>query len=88
MNTEFLRQFDRDIDKLSLPSVKKLVAEAIQNVEKASKFSEIKDLKKLKGSKNAYRIKIGDYRIGVFLEKNTIEFARVVHRKDIYKVFP
>ena len=23
-----------------------------------------------------------------FIENNTVEFARVVHRKDIYRVFP
>ena len=49
---------------------------------------DIKNFKKLKGYKNAYRIKIGDYRIGVFIENKIVEFARVVHRKDIYRVFP
>ena len=42
----------------------------------------------MEGFKNAYRIKIGDYRIGVFIEEDTIEFVRFVHRKDIYKKFP
>ncbi|MDD2983398.1 MAG: hypothetical protein PHQ74_08415 [Crocinitomicaceae bacterium] len=35
-----------------------------------------------------YRFKIGDYRIGVELENDTINFVIVSHRKDIYKVFP
>lgn len=35
-----------------------------------------------------YRIRIGDYRIGIFVEGKTVEFARVVHRKDIYQQFP
>ncbi len=39
-------------------------------------------------SKFAYRIKIGDYRIGIFVESKVVEMARFVHRKDIYKVFP
>lgn len=43
---------------------------------------------KLEGYKIAYRIKLGDYRIGVFIEDETIEFVRFVHRKDIYKKFP
>lgn len=88
MKVKFLRLFYKDLNKLSLQSVKKDVADAIENVERATKLSEIKTLKKLTGYKNAYRIKIGDYRIGVFIEADTVEFARVVHRKDIYKVFP
>ena len=48
----------------------------------------IVNLKKLKGFKTAYRIRIGDYRIGVFIDGDIVEFARVVHRKDIYRLFP
>lgn len=58
------------------------------DVEASNQISEIKNLKKLEGFKNAYRIKTGDYRIGVFIEEDTIEFVRFVHRKDIYKKFP
>jgi mRNA interferase RelE/StbE len=87
MKVEFLGSFNRDIGKLS-QSVKKDVAHAIEAVEQASKLAEIGNLKKLKGFKNVYRIRIGDYRIGLFIEKGTVEFARIVHRKDIYKVFP
>lgn len=88
MKVKFLRLFYKDLNKIVLQSVKKNVADAIENVESATKLSEIKALKKLTGYKNAYRIKISDYRIGVFIETGTVEFARVVHRKDIYKVFP
>ena len=30
----------------------------------------------------------GDYRIGVFVQNETITFARVKHRREIYRVFP
>jgi mRNA interferase RelE/StbE len=69
-------------------SVRNDVIKAITNVENSTSRSQIKGLKKLKGYKNAFRIKIGDYRIGIFIERNNVEFARVIHRKDIYKVFP
>jgi mRNA-degrading endonuclease RelE of RelBE toxin-antitoxin system len=48
----------------------------------------IKDLKKLKEEDNAYRMRIGDYRIGFFLMGDTITFARVLHRRDFYRYFP
>ena len=89
MRTEFLKSFYKDLDKLDkLENVKNDVANAIENVEAANRTTDIKNLKKLKGFKYAYRIKIHDYRIGVFIENGIIEFAHVVHRKDIYNIFP
>lgn len=88
MNTSFLGQFERDIEKIRMQSVKDDIANAIEQVEQADGMPAIVNLKKLKGFKTAYRIRIGDYRIGVFIDGDTVEFARVVHRKDIYKLFP
>lgn len=44
--------------------------------------------KKLTGFKNAYRIRMGEYRIGFVFENGTIELIRILGRKDIYKYFP
>lgn len=88
MNTLFLSQFEKDIEKIRMQSVKDDIANAIEQVEQADGQSAIVNLKKLKGFKTAYRIRIGDYRIGMFINGDTVEFARVVHRRDIYKLFP
>ena len=48
MKTEFLKQFYKDLDKLPT-SVKDDVANAIENVEAASRTTEIKNLKKIVG---------------------------------------
>ena len=88
MNIEFLEKFSKDSDKISSKSVKKKIIELIQHIEKSSDLSQISNVKKLVGFTNAYRIRIGDYRIGIFFEKDTVTFARILHRKDIYKLFP
>ena len=64
------------------------IAEVIENVGLANDITELKAVKKLVGFKYAYRIKMGKYRIGFFYQNDIVEFARIVHRKDIYKVFP
>lgn len=51
-------------------------------------FEELSNFKKLRGAKNFYRFKIGDYRIGFRKFNNSIVLERVLHRKDIYKYFP
>ena len=88
MKTDFLHQFYKDLDRISGQKVLDVIRSSIKNVEEAIVLQDIRNLKKLKGYKNAFRIKIGDFRIGIFIENDTVEFARVVHRKDIYKVFP
>ena len=88
MKTEFTNRFYKDIEKLTVQSVKDDIADAIENVELATKISEIRKIKKLKGYSFCYRIRIGNYRIGVFIENDVVEFARVAHRKDLYSTFP
>jgi len=57
-------------------------------VENAKSPHEIKSIKKLKGYKTAFRIRQGNYRIGIFIEKGEVLFAAIALRKNIYKKFP
>ncbi|MDO8095007.1 MAG: type II toxin-antitoxin system RelE/ParE family toxin, partial [Candidatus Brocadiales bacterium] len=66
----------------------KRVKEIIEAVEKSYSLSEIPNLKKLKGSGNYFRLRAGDYRIGIRLENDIVIFVRFLNRKDIYKYFP
>ncbi len=49
---------------------------------------DIPNLGKLKGYKNYYKIRFGNYRVGLKYEANTLTFERLLHRKDIYKYYP
>jgi mRNA interferase RelE/StbE len=60
----------------------------IHDIEKAKNVLEIRNLKKLKGYKDFYRLRIGDYRIGLQVKNNNVIFVRILHRKEIYKYFP
>lgn len=55
---------------------------------KTDKLEELSNIKKLKGFKNYYRFKIGEYRIGFTKNGNSVIIERVLHRKDIYNFFP
>lgn len=43
---------------------------------------------KLRGYRSFYKIRFGNYRVGVRFEENTLTFERVLHRKEIYRYFP
>ena len=68
MHVEFLSKFSKDIDHISQKSVKTNVAKLIRLMESESDLNNIPHLKKLVGHKSAYRVRIGDYRIGFFYE--------------------
>lgn len=88
MQIEFLAIFSKDLDRISQKSVKTSLSKLIQQVEQSENLNNIPNLKKLVGHKSAYRVRIGDYRVGFFYENRKVLFARIIHRKDIYKVFP
>jgi mRNA-degrading endonuclease RelE of RelBE toxin-antitoxin system len=88
MKVEFLKQFSKDLDDLVGASIKRQVADIIEELESVDSLPKRANFKKLKGHRNAYRIRLGDYRLGFFLDGNTATFARLLHRKDIYKQFP
>lgn len=57
-------------------------------MKQASSIFDLKDVKKIKGYDSYYRIRLGDYRLGVKHTEQGLEMLRFLHRKDIYKGFP
>ena len=89
MNVLFDRSFSKSIDKIRDQKIKERIIKIIYSVEQAGSTDKIPNIKKMTGWLNYYRIKSGDYRIGIELEPdNTIRFIVISHRKDIYKNFP
>jgi mRNA interferase RelE/StbE len=90
MNVKYLKKFSKDLDKVKQPKDKKALLAMIQEVKSVETINEVSGIKKLVGFQDAYRIRVGQLRVGIFLSDGgtTVEFARVAYRKDIYKVFP
>lgn len=40
------------------------------------------------GEDRYYRIRMGDYRLGIIVEGEVVTFVRFLHRRDIYGYFP
>ncbi|MCH5598807.1 type II toxin-antitoxin system RelE family toxin [Niabella ginsengisoli] len=76
-------------DVKSLPkAIKVEIEKLILQIIEAKNINELSNIKKLKGHPRAYRIKIKDYRIGFFVEDDTIILSRILHRKEVYRYFP
>lgn len=88
MILRFEESFEKDLLKLKDKKVKKKLTQVIQNLKRAEKLHEISNLKKLEGYKYFYRIRLGNYRIGLEKGKDILIITRILLRKDIYKYFP
>jgi mRNA interferase RelE/StbE len=81
-------QFDKALAKLKNPKLDERVLALIEAIEQAEQLNSIHQVKKLKGYKNAYRIRIGDFRLGFLLDEDTLTFDFVGLRKEFYRFFP
>ncbi|MEK6482600.1 type II toxin-antitoxin system RelE/ParE family toxin [Catalinimonas sp. 4WD22] len=88
MNVRIDKSFEKDIKKIKDKKLLTKIADTIEQAQAAISSDAIKNIKKLKGSNSYYRIRIGNYRIGIAVEGDTIDFIRFLPRKDIYKYFP
>ena len=88
MKVEFRESFAKDLKGVKEKGLLGRAREVIEAVEKADSLVELPNLKKLKGGGNYFRLRVGDYRVGVALDGDTVVFVRFLNRRDIYKHFP
>ena len=58
----------------SIPYYEAIRTLAFEEIPQILIFEEITNLKKLQGYENAYRIRVGDYRIGLIFDGQTVLF--------------
>jgi mRNA interferase RelE/StbE len=79
------KSFERDAKRLS-KDVQVRVKASIEKLRNSS-LQEL-NLTKMEGAKNAFRLRVGDYRIGLYLEGDSVVLSRVLNRKEMYRYFP
>jgi mRNA interferase RelE/StbE len=80
---EWKKSTKKDLRKLPAS----LAARVVGEVEALGTHPFPHGVEKLSGPENAYRIRLGAYRVvySVFRELKLIEVQRVRHRKDVYR---
>jgi mRNA interferase RelE/StbE len=89
MDIFYGKRFSKDLDDIQNNSnVKKRLLGLIQKFKEAGSILDLKGVRKIQGYSDYFRIKIGDYRLGIKLVQNGVELIRFLHRKEIYRRFP
>ncbi len=89
MKFKIEKSFDKDVDNIDDAKMLKKLQTFISKIDDADTIHKIPCIKKIIGYDSFYRIKIGDYRLGIEAVSNKeVVLTRFLHRKDIYKYFP
>jgi mRNA interferase RelE/StbE len=89
MTIEFDRSFLKSLRKLKDSHEREKLELLLPSIEKADSLSKISGIKKIVGHQQYYRIRLGDYRLGLEkISSDTVRLIVIAHRKDIYDVFP
>jgi mRNA interferase RelE/StbE len=89
MIVEFDKSFEKSLSKVHDNTILRRLKRIIIQIENSPSTSPIPNLIKLTGYSSYFRIRIGDYRVGIeLINKETVRFIIITHRKDIYKIFP
>ena len=88
MQVLFNKKFLKDLADIPTKTRSTIETLVFTEIPAYTSVAEIKNLKKLKGYIHYYRIRIGDYRIGLRINNDELSFERILHRKEIYKIFP
>jgi mRNA interferase RelE/StbE len=88
VNIKFESRFEKDLKSIKDRNLLAKLKQIILSCKQAESLSQINNLKKIQGYDYFYRIRLGDYRIGIEIIENEVILTRFLHRKDIYKFFP
>ena len=89
MRTRYKPAFRRDMRNLRDASMRRRINRKMEKLKAATTIRDISGVSRLSTPRGRhYRIKIGQYRLGVTLEGDTAILDSFGHRSDFYRSFP
>ena len=88
MTVEPSRQFSRDVRGLGSAQIRRRLNQVIQELIGAASITEVSGVRRLRAEGQHYRIRIGDYRLGITVDGETAVLRRFLPRGEIYRYFP
>ncbi len=82
------KKFLKDLAKIPSNERRSIEKFVFKEFPQVDLFSSVNKIKKLKGNKDCFKARFGDYRIGIRVNDDEVVFERVLHRKEIHRFFP
>lgn len=86
----YKKTYLKDLRKLPKNVRIKVEELSFDTLPETENLSDIKGLEKLVSHEGCYKIRFGDYRVGIQIDfgKDLIVCCQVLHRKEIYRFYP
>ena len=89
MDLDLSARFNRDLRRVRDSALRRRVSLRIAELEAASSISDMSGVVRVQSSSGRhYRIRIGDYRLGITIEDDVVVLARFLHLREFYGHFP
>lgn len=88
MIIEYRKRFLKELARIPSARRKEIEYFAFDILPQIQALGKEGNIEQMKGYPGFYKIRFGDYRVGLRLEGEIVILERVCHRKDIYRYFP
>ncbi len=88
MKLEYRKKFLKELSKILAGERLRIENFAFKELPKANSIFELGRVEQMKGYPSYFKIRFGQYRIGLKMKDDRLILERVLHRKDIYRHFP
>jgi mRNA interferase RelE/StbE len=88
MIVKYNKNFLKELNKLPNNISANIENFVFETLPKNDNLQSVGKIEKLSGHKNCFKVRFGNYRVGIKKQDDEIIIATVKHRKEIYKFFP
>ena len=88
MTVAFKASFNHDLEAITDARLLRRVESVIKALDEADSLAGFPQLKRLRGGSASYRVRIGDFRLGLHVVGECVTCVRFLHRREIYRYFP
>ncbi len=88
MKVEYHKSFERDLRRVRDQNLLARVEAILIELEGSESLDSISNVKAMKGQPGYFRVRIGDYRLGLKRIGGGVRIIRFLSRGDIYRKFP
>lgn len=88
MKVEYSKKFLKELAAVPGDIRSKIESFVFEELVSTSSIYEIGKVEKMKGYDGFYKVRFGNYRLGLVIENEIVTVKTVMHRREIYKFFP
>jgi len=88
MKIEYRKNFLKELSKIHIKERSRIESFVFKELPAANSIFELGNVEQMKGYTSYYKVRFGQYRIGLKMKDDIVILERALLRKDIYCYFP